>query len=87
LFGDAALVSESEPELVGRAASSLAFGRENRLFLRDALLMTSGEVKRAVDCAALVSGFGRTLPVASFSISVFLPARRPKTVWVVGGMN
>jgi hypothetical protein len=76
LFGDAVLASESEPELVGRGASSFAFGRENKLLLRDALLMTSGEVKRLFDCAARLSGFGPALSAPSRSILMLRYRRR-----------
>ena len=76
LFGDAVLASESEPELVGRGTSSFALGLENKLFLRDALLMTSGEVKRLFDCTACLSGFGPALSAPSRSILVLRYRRR-----------
>ena len=76
LFGDAVLASESEPELVGRGASSFGLGRENKLFRRDALLMTSGEVKRLSDCAARLSGFGPALSAPSRSILMLRYRRR-----------
>jgi hypothetical protein len=70
LFGDAALVSEIVPELVGRAAPSWDLGRENKLLRRAGLLMTSGEVKRVFGWAA------PALPAPSGSMSVIiLPSR------------
>jgi len=76
LLGDAVLESETDPELVGRATSSFARGRENKLLLRDALLMTSGEVKRVFGCATLVSGFGPVFSASRRSIFVLLPPSR-----------
>jgi len=76
LFGDAALASEIEPELVGRGAPSWDLGRENRLLRRAGLLMTSGEVKRLFGCVARISGFLPALPAPSGSMSVFLLSSR-----------
>lgn len=55
LFGDAALPSEAEATLIGRALPSVMVGCANKLFLRDALLITSGEVKRLLAGTALAS--------------------------------
>lgn len=60
--------SEREPELVGRTGSSLACGRENKLLLLDALLMTSGEVKRFLAWASSESGFDPSFAGLSLSI-------------------
>jgi len=76
LFGDATWGSETEPELVGRAGSSFGRGRENRLLLREALLMTSGEVKRVFGCGTLELGIGSVLPALSRSILVLVSPSR-----------
>jgi hypothetical protein len=67
LVGDAVLVRETEDGLGGRAASSFARGRANKLLRRDALLMTSDEVKRVLGCAAplLEIGLGFSIPSRS----------------------